>query len=247
MRKCYKSTALDLLRISAKRFDSLGILPVETVCNPHNRSKTSYLYDLSAIENLIGTPEIVAMQALPRTAVDYFSLFEDKYDEPQDAISDAAQGLFSLNRYCKHKSCSLKNREEIYELKGRFIKVLYEKGYCYCVKLQIIPGWKETCRRCDGEGEIFDLDVGFDTVCDVCGGSGKRIIDDRKIYLFSFQVGQQRYSWHTPENKLSFAPVINDTEIIGKYVSETKQIDMAKSKMKEYKELIRWVLYKFEL
>lgn len=146
----YKKTAIEILGITPKSFNSLGLEPVKEVVNPHYSQSVSYLYDRKIIEKLAKTKKIAKLRPKPRNRVDYDSKFVKKYGSPGKAMLDASQALFNLNRYCKHKSCSKMNKEEIYELKNAFIRKLYQLGYCQTVDLHED---KKACFDCSGTGK----------------------------------------------------------------------------------------------
>src|ERR1051326_9465131 len=55
---------------------------------------------------------------------------EKRYADWRAALPEAGAMMFSLNRYAKHRTCSPALRVEIYELKNRFLKLLYDEGLC---------------------------------------------------------------------------------------------------------------------
>jgi hypothetical protein len=86
--------------------------------------------------------------------VDHRKKIEEKYKKPSQAICDAAFALFKLNRYAKHISFPQAQHKLVYELKDRFIRYLYEHGYCEKTYLR-----KKTVRwyvfRFNIEGRMF--------------------------------------------------------------------------------------------
>jgi len=124
---CYKSTALKILGITDKNFNKLNIVPEKIVKNPYySKSPPSKLYDRKQIEKLVNSPEVKALKPKKRKKVDYFSKFEKKYTDKNEALPDVLNRMFNLNRYCKHETCSWLNKKEIYELKNQLIERLYQ-------------------------------------------------------------------------------------------------------------------------
>ncbi len=111
--------------------------------------------------------------------------FSRKYPTWRDALPDACEALFELNRYAKHESCTSTNREEIYNLKNGLIRLLYEQGFAtdfyeHHLKLEAKPCW-----TCGGTGEYW---TGED--CRKCGGTGDYLSAKTVFFLvFKFAIG----------------------------------------------------------
>jgi hypothetical protein len=86
--------------------------------------------------------------------------FDRGYSGWRAAVPEASAGLFSLNRFCKHDACSWQYREEIYELKNRFVQLLYQAGYCTAAWEHRMVLAAKVCRACGGTGD--------DGLCDRC-------------------------------------------------------------------------------
>jgi len=176
-----------------------------------------------------------------RSGKDYTPTFVRKYGTTAAALADAAEGLFALNRYAKHATCSMKHKSEIYALKKRFIRWAVENGYlqswgrheivqpekvleCYCVS------------RCSGNG------------CHRCDFTGvHRRLPERTLefVVLRFAFGGKAYSWHQPEESVLFAyagraPQLDDAS---DWTPERdKPVDMPRSRFALVKALLRWVL-----
>lgn len=147
--------------------------------------------------------------------------------------------MFNLNRYCKYRSCSFNNREEIYNLKNKLIKHLYQNDLSSKVYLHSKP-IDNTCYRCKGTGLFFE--DGYLTVCYNCDGTGTYTDEkERKYYVFEFKINGVQYSWHQPDYIIDF----EIREIVGsEEMNETlvQPLNMPVNSFKKAKELIKWYL-----
>lgn len=256
---CCKTTAIELLEISKSQFEKLSLQPDKKVPNPHYRSSSPMLlFVKDKIIELSETDKIKKLQEekLNRQCrrKDYFSIFNKRYDSPESAIKDACDGMFNLNRYAKHSSCTKSNKEEIYTIKNEYVKFLYKAGYVDTVVInkQVIPA--KPCFKCDGTGEYYGFYdeyeeaeyIGTD-ICPRCDGTGI-YLEEKELYFtcFSFLIEGERYTWHQPREQIDFEYSLTDNSnsIIDKMAE--KPLYLSKSKLKEKKELIKWVINKFE-
>ena len=95
---CYKTSAMAILGLGPTNFAKLGIEPVKECPNPHYRSRTSYLYDRAAIEAMRDSPKVRKLRRRRGKPKDYDDIFARRYGGPRDALLDACQAMFSLNR-----------------------------------------------------------------------------------------------------------------------------------------------------
>lgn len=240
---CYKTTAIKLLGISKAKFETLGLSPDKTVPNPHYRSgPPAYLFNRETIEKMAATPEIEAMRPKPKKSVDYAARFAKRYGTPQDALLDVADAMFNLNRYAKHETCRAGNRTEIYDLKSRFIKWLYDQGYCQSCYLHITVGNSVTCWGCDGTGLWSSWD-GFDIDrCRKCDGTGRYKKKKFEFAVFRFVIDDHPFCWHQPTEKLTFSPNYTSDQPTAMNETETKPLEIAYRKLTESKQLVKWFL-----
>lgn len=217
-----KTDAKDLLGISLKKFNLLGIEPARITKNPYKRSAFMYLYRSEEILELKDSEQIAALKPKAITSKDYTPSFEKRYKDKEDAIQDVCFGLFNLNRYTKHKSCAIANKEEIYSLKTDLIQYLYSKNYCTSVQLHRQSG----CTREWFNRDTNEYEEGYDW--------------ENNLYSFTFDILGTTYSWHQPEEEVGFhIDSISTTKEIGSIVRE-KPLTLNPAKFKEAKELIRW-------
>lgn len=239
----YKSTAMDLLGLTRTGFEKLDIKPVKEVPNPHYRSgAVSYLYSKGEIENLVGTDEVLRLRPKPRKPRDLTQVFKEKFSHrfSEEAISAAAEGMFNLNRYTKHPSCSDANKNEIYKLKNLFIWILHEHDFCKSVGIHKLRFKKQMCFRCGGTG-IYEDKYYEEHECNSCDNGvylpGK-VID---FYIFEFDVYGTKYIWHQPVDSVFFRVIITEgTENIND--TEIKPLLIKKNKLSDLKKLVAWVV-----
>lgn len=240
---CYESTALKLLGLTKVKFDKLKIKPVKEVPNPHYKSMPpSRLYDRNKIEKLIDSPKVIALKPKPRKPVDYAAIFQKRYKSKESALMDASTSMFNLNRYCKHESCSARNRFEIYEIKNQFIEMLYHKGYCIECYIHYKILNEKICFSCDGTGISYNRKDQFSFGCDRCLGTG--IYQEEgtlEFVVFHFLVDGEKFTWHQPKESVDFefsitqeADNLNETQV--------KPMEINRSKLTEAKALIKWVM-----
>lgn len=123
-----------------------------------------------------------------------------RYPEWRQSLRPAADALFSFNRYSKWGSCSRLRRRELYDLKDRFIRLLYELGLCQEASLHAVAGVEAECDLCDGAGRDWR-----DANCTRCGGEGVLRSDEPLAYvLFCFLVDGQWYEWHSPRKAIQW-------------------------------------------
>lgn len=156
-----------------------------------------------------------------------------RYADWRAALPEACAGLFSLNRYAKHRACSALHKHEIYQLKNDLIEALYRQGYCTASWIHRMELPRQTCRECAGDGEW----------CDHCGGSG--VWRDRRIlefWCFRFMVVGRAYCWHQPRGLVSFQPVESLPPQQWQWQPGEKPVSLARAKFAQVKELISWVI-----
>jgi len=207
--------------------------------NGFGNQRMGYFADREVVEKIKSE-----IQNIPSPQERRFKRFSRKYHDWRNAIPDACDAMFNLNRYAKYSRCTNEHREEIYKLKNRFIKLLYELGYCKTVILHSEEIPPKVCWRCDGEG--IDL-KGFGE-CPRCYGSGWYVEPGltRDYLCFYFEVNGQNYSWHQPYEHVDFPVQFADAKTIDTGFVETKPIHLRPKKFAEAKDLIRWVLQEYQ-
>ncbi len=170
-----------------------------------------------------------------------FDGFRRKYGSWRSALADACEYLFALNRYAKHDSCSDANQADIYELKNRMVRLLYEQGYCTeCVEhRQELPELE--CFGCDGSGS-FDLYDG--EPCRRCNGTGVfKEATTLTFVCFRFSVEGKTYCWHQPEKVVLFNyESTQEPSTWEPNDADEKPITLTRSKFAAAKDLLRWIL-----
>ena len=129
-----------------------------------------------------------------------------KYSSFKDVVPDACNSLFELNRYCKHRSCSRANRNEIYDLKSQFLARLCESEYLVDVRTHTIRQEEKKCFSCCGSGDWCGED------CDRCKGTGIFSEEGELSFVaFGFSVNGKNYCWHQPSELIDWDyPNVND-------------------------------------
>lgn len=235
----YQTTAIERLGISKTQFLKLELPIAKTVKNPHIKRRKSYLYEEDAIDALVGSEQILTLQAEKRKArrqKDYAPIFAKRYSEWQEAIPLACEYMFNLNRYAQYSIC--RSKEQIYDLKNQFIQVLYQRtAYTTSTALHYLAYPAKICYECEGRGQSFP-----DEPCYYCAGSGEYLPPSRLDFVsFIFKVEEQTYSWYQPLKCVNFTvKYTEESRPMGELKKE--QITMDRSKFPEGKALIRWVI-----
>lgn len=213
-----KTDAIELLGISRGKFEKLELKPKEIKTNPYRKSELMYLYEATTIKNLIGSKEVEELKPKERKPKDWNVVFDKRYPSYSDAIGDACNALFNLNRYAKYRACQDSNRSEIYNLKSSLLKYLYLNDYATNIS-------KHTTSK-----EYFNRYI------------GDYVQERDTYYVFSFDVQGVSYCWHQPEWQMEF--FVSDSEVSAEspmpYIDTDKPMNIDRNKLKETKELIRW-------
>ena len=157
-----------------------------------------------------------------------------RYTEWREALPEAAAGMFSLNRYAKHSTCSPLHKQEIYHLKNAFIELLYSNGYCTASWIHRLNQEQQTCRACAGDGD--------GDFCWRCDGSGiwrpARVL---QFWCFRFSIASKVYCWHQPAAMVGFTPAESLPPADWEGVAGEKPIALSVRKFAAVKELLRWI------
>lgn len=235
----YLSTAAELLGITPYSFRKLGLEPTKMVTNPHYSSASKCaLFDKKEIEALHDDERVVKFRKRRKGKIDWNFVFTNTYGDWRTALPVACEGLFNLNRYVKHVSCSKRNKEDIYSIKNRLIRVLYENGYCIEAYIHTLRLDAVECWNCDGSGEVYS-----DFCCQPCAGTG--IFKPSKIieyYVLRFHVDGQNYTWHQPKEQVNYPIELTNTETTEINDIEIKEVFLNKSKFSQTKKLINWTI-----
>ena len=119
--------------------------------------------------------------------------------------------------------------EEIYDLKNRFIELLYNNGYCEQVASHSMELPAKFC-FCDSEG------------CHRCDYSGIYLeAKTVNFFYFQFKVGGKKYNWHQLTQHVKMDVEVKESrQDIGEI--EVKPLMLKREKLSEGKQLIKWVL-----
>ncbi|MEO8182923.1 MAG: hypothetical protein ABI895_29175 [Deltaproteobacteria bacterium] len=201
------------------------------------------LYAMDRVEREEGTAEFkdrVQRLMQRRCGKDYAPELTRKYGTPSAAVADAAESLFSLNRYAKHTTCTAKNRDDIYGLKNRFIVWLVER--CY------LRGW--------GHHEIVKPEKILECYCMAYGVGGCHRCDHTGVHrrlpelvlrfvVLRFVIGEKTYTWHQPAESITFEYSPKAAQLVdaADWAPERdKPIEMPRSRFAKAKALLRWVM-----
>lgn len=197
-----------------------------------------HLYRRERVDAAARDPRFAAVQerreARKRHSLEKLADLPRRYPTWRAALPEACAGLFSLNRYAKHRNCGAVQRNEIYRLKNDLIELLYRHGYCTNAWIHRLTLAAKSCRECGGTGED----------CSHCGYTGVyREASVIEFWCFQFCVEGRRYCWHQPSTQMDFAPAetVPPQEWSGLPGGE-KPVLLARSEFAAVKALIRWVI-----
>lgn len=250
LRKYLISTAAAaaLLGISVAQLDRLseplGLQVAGTYQNPHYRSgPPARLWDIRQVRKLKRRKAVMDARARKggATKKNRDAEFVERYGTPAAALPDACDAVFNLNRYTRHPTCADAHKREIWDLKSRLIQHLYQlERYTDRVECLTRTLPRKVCWDCDGTGQDFEED----DRCMSCGGSGdfqpERVVNS---YVFSFTVGQQRYTWIQPDHAMTFVPKVEATRVDdgARVVLET-EMNIQVSDLAAAKALVKYAL-----
>jgi hypothetical protein len=240
------AAAAETLKISVSQFRRIalarGIAPDETYKNPHYaKGPPAQLWGSKTIARLARTKDVATARESKggKPSKDYASVFAARYVRREDALADACEALFNLNRYARHPTCSKPHREEVFKLKTRLVEHLYglERFTDRVEKLTKHLSQKE-CSRCDGTG------FARGDQCEKCDGTGVFApARDVASYVFTFTVEGQRYTWMQPDRVMAFEPRVEATRVDdGKPRELDASLSIPRGKLAEAKALIRYAL-----
>lgn len=216
-------------RIAAKR----QIAPDKTASNPHNPSgPPMLLWSAKTIGRIRRTKDVATAKVRKRAPVDWSLRIRERYPTAADALADAAAAMFALNRYTRHDSCAERHRDEILDLKSRFVTMLY-RAERFTDRVEAIRRTlpAKLCYGCDGLG------------CERCNGTGDylaaRVVFS---YAFYFTIEGEKYCWIEPDFAIGFTPKVEETrKDSGPRPRELDTtVDMPRRRFAEAKALIRF-------
>jgi hypothetical protein len=223
-----------------------GIEPAAYYPNPHYRSGPRCpLYGRQVIGRLKRTSDVKRARARkkpdPEAARERrLNHLRKKFSRPADVIPAACAALFELNRYAKWSKCSRAHRDDIYDLKNEFLRLLYCAGFCDRVGLHAVPTPEKECYGCDGTGLHWS---GED--CERCDGTGVfENAGELRFIVFSFSVSGTRYTWHQPEYLVDWEFSITDPATNAGWEPDgrEKPVDMQPRAFAAAKDLIRFAI-----
>jgi hypothetical protein len=235
--------AAEFLGLSVAQFNrivtKLGREPDDTYTNPHYRTgPPGKLWSVRRLRTLKRLK--LVQKALERTGgsgpKDYASLFLRRYLSPADAVPDACEAMFQLNRYAKHAKCSRNHRDQIYSLKSELLAMLTGSGHLTAIGQHIVrqPARRLDCFGCYGGG------------CERCDFTGiYREYPERDLVyvVLRFGIKDKAYTWHQPADNVSWelppAPRLIDDGLWKE--GSIKPVDLKPQKFAEAKALVRFV------
>lgn len=203
------------------------------------RSWVEHLYARDRVIAAAKDPRFLALQQRRKLkaegVVQRRAELPKKFSTWRDALPEACAGMFSLNRYAKHRSCSELHKLEIYRLKNELIELLYRSGYCTLSWIHRLRFEIQYCRRCGGAGD-YD--------CIPCGGSGIfREARTVEFWCFRFAVEGRAYCWHQPIELVKFAPAESvPAQEWREFSDKEKPVPLRREQFALVKELLDWLL-----
>lgn len=168
----------------------------------------------------------------PGEEISFEDQFYVKYTRKSEAIKDATQAMYLLNRFCKNKRlCSNEQKEAIYELKAKWVNFLYDSGYCIEAHLQQVKA--PTCPSCQDRADFPKGEF-----CASCGRKGG--IKD-EFYVFRFKVGKRTYQWHLPLHLFPHKLEVNK-RLAPMNKLKAKDLFLNPNEVTEKLALVKWVL-----
>lgn len=242
--------AAKMLGVTSAQFRRIAIrcqiVPVRYCPNPHYRSGPECpmwaLADARSPKIALEVAEFrkrarkqkEAKAAKPASRAKTFST---RYPNWRDALPSAARALFNLSRFAKYDSCTRERRDRIYRLKGRFIHLLYCTGMCVEARRHVQHLPEQECYGCRGYG---DNEFGE---CRRCGGFGVyRVATDRVSVVFRFDVAGQTYSWHQPEELVTWPYELTADDQDWVAEQGAKPVECPLSQLPEAGALLEWVV-----
>jgi hypothetical protein len=233
----YRSTLIREYGWSMSKIEEY-LTPAKIVKNPHYSKMSSYLYDLLEAEKI---KSAISVSPKIQTVKNWRIIIEQKYkDKFAELYRDTIEYMFNLNRYAKYSSCSKRNKEEIYGIKDELLAKLYLAKKIDHVERHYQTIAPLVCYRCDGNGFINE-DVY--AKCPKCNGTG--IFREKQILYFAcffIEVEENVYSFHQPEDLLTYKIVYQDTVLREFDIQGEKPLSVGMQKNKEMKETIKYFI-----
>lgn len=252
----YEKTAAALLGITPKALRDL-IQPAKLAKHQNYASTTVRLYDPCVL--LIYRDDVRVVTARGRRGpepVDYVAKFERQYASRREAVADAMEALWNLNRYAKHPSCSRAHRSRIYELKNRLLAYLCGEGYLIGTGSDSVVrssrrGYRRPRQRAADEDQDAFRGHGVDhhsaEGVESEDSSDEASSDPEPPELLHYKVLQFRvngrpYTWHHPAERVTWH--VPDVPLLAPgdwSQGEIKPVTLAPKRFAEKKALIAWV------
>jgi len=230
-----KTIAARILGVSPKALDKI-VAPVDKAKNPHYRTGPEVsLYDpcdLLEAKKKRAYGEAVAKRANVK-AKDWPAFMAARYGSPEAAIPDAAQALFNLNRYTRHRTCSEPHRDEILQLKARFIRMVYlRQKYTDRVE-KLVRAVPEQACSCEG----------LQPNCEKCGETGVfREEQTVATYVFYFTIGDRTYCWMQRRDELDFSVQVDETKPDDGHRGRDQTLNIPRKKLAEAKAIVAFAI-----
>jgi hypothetical protein len=258
--------AAGLLGVTPDQFrqlaENIDLKPSAYYKNPHYRSGPECpLWPADVVRALVGGADVAAVlerarrlrEAKATAPARRQATFAKRYPDYRLALPATAEALFSLNRYAKHRSCTRDHRDDIYDLKNGFVRLLCEVGCVRGARLHTTERAGLKCNRCGGAGgyedDEFDEFDQFeeDEGCRKCFGTGwYRPPTTLEFIAFRFEVGGKRYSWHQPRELVNWPVELTEGVDAWELEDVEKPLSMSRERFAEAKELIRFVLAQYQ-
>lgn len=161
----------------------------------------------------------------------HFLKFEKQYGSPDNALVDAAQAMFDLNRYAK--ICERKAEiSTIYSLKNQFIRLLYDLGKCVSAQKHIQQTEEKECWGCEGDG------------CERCDDTGiYKKAGTIAYYSLAFEIEGKRFAWHQPEDSVLYRIALTEEDAPMPDLNDMpRPVGEWGANITKAKALVRWVV-----
>lgn len=252
-RLVYKTTLKTEFGLTDRLIRMLGE-PDKRVVNPHTGgAEEASLYMVARVKSFM-REHAREFRALKRKRNPKFKerkarardrRFNNRFPNWREALPDAAEAMFNLNRYAKHSSCKRENRTDIYALKNRILKLFHFLGFCETAHLHTVPVLGKRCYSCSGSG-YSDDNAGFydiDGICHNCDGSGwYEYPFTAEFVCFKFLVADKHYIWHQPKGSIDFEYQLVDAPTDWVPDKGEKALNIARADLSKAKQVLRFVL-----
>jgi hypothetical protein len=221
------------------------IQPVRYYTNPHYRSGPECpMWPAPSVRRLAGAKAVAAIQERSRRLRDARAAaparrrqaLARRFPDPRRAVPAAAEALFQLNRYAKHRRCAWEHQQEIYSLKNRFVELLCALGHCTGAREHVSD---RPVRACWCTVDEYG-------VCTKCGrADGDDGAGRETLVAFRFVVEGKAYCWHQPEDLVMWDYEVTDAAEAWQGERDEKPVALPARQFAQARALIAFVVDSF--